>query len=158
TTVPSSQCVLRLTTSVHRLAHTRPRRIVRKRDGAGRDCSGHPNRTTEDGLEHPSVQAFAAHQLRRPSGKIVMASPSPSVLFVYYTHTEQTLKVCDAMADVLRSRGCDVVTAPPEFTDPRFAAKFSSFPFKHVLFDLLSILPAQIARKTGEIAIPGAAK
>jgi flavodoxin len=87
-----------------------------------------------------------------------MASPSPSVLFVYYTHTEQTLKVCDAMADVLLSRGCDVVTAPLEFTDPRFAAKFSSFPFKHAIFDLLSILPAQIARKTGEIAIPDAAK
>jgi hypothetical protein len=29
----------------------------------------------------------------------------PSVLFVYYTYTQQTRKVIDAMADVLRDRG-----------------------------------------------------
>jgi hypothetical protein len=29
-----------------------------------------------------------------------------SVLFVYYTYTQQTLKVAEAMADVLRGRGC----------------------------------------------------
>jgi len=30
----------------------------------------------------------------------------PSVLFAYCTYTQQTLKVVEAMADVLRSRGC----------------------------------------------------
>jgi hypothetical protein len=32
----------------------------------------------------------------------------PSVLFVYFTYTQQTLKVVEAMAGVLRGRGCDV--------------------------------------------------
>jgi menaquinone-dependent protoporphyrinogen IX oxidase len=32
----------------------------------------------------------------------------PSVLFAYYTHTQQTLKVFETTAEVLRSRGCEV--------------------------------------------------
>jgi len=65
------------------------------------------------------------------------------VLLVYYTHTKQSLKVADAMAVVLRERGCDVSQAGIEFTDPRYAAKFSRFPFKHALLDLLAVLPGQ---------------
>ncbi len=35
-----------------------------------------------------------------------MNSPrKPSVLFVFYTHTEQSRRVADAMAGVLRERG-----------------------------------------------------
>jgi hypothetical protein len=30
-----------------------------------------------------------------------------SVLFVFYTHTQQSLRVAEAMAGVLRERGCD---------------------------------------------------
>ena len=30
------------------------------------------------------------------------------VLLIYYTYTQQTLRVIDAMADVLRARGCEV--------------------------------------------------
>jgi menaquinone-dependent protoporphyrinogen IX oxidase len=82
----------------------------------------------------------------------------PSVLFVYYTHTQQTRRVCDAMADVMRERGCDVTTAPIEFTDLRFAEKFSRFPFKHAILDLLTVLPGQTFRRTGEIEIPDAAR
>ena len=36
---------------------------------------------------------------------------TPSVLFVYFTYTKQTLKVVEAMAEVLRGRGCDVQLA-----------------------------------------------
>jgi menaquinone-dependent protoporphyrinogen IX oxidase len=52
----------------------------------------------------------------------------PSVLFVYYTYTQQTLKVAETMASVLRDRGCDVQLAAIEFTDPRYAARFTEFP------------------------------
>src|ERR1700761_6219856 len=53
-----------------------------------------------------------------------MNSPrKPSVLFVFYTHTEQSRRVADAMAGVLRERGCDVWMAGIEFTDPRYAGQ-----------------------------------
>ena len=45
----------------------------------------------------------------------------PRVLFVYYSHTQQTQRVCDAMAEVLRKRGCDVTQAGIEFTDPKYS-------------------------------------
>ena len=38
-------------------------------------------------------------------------SANPSVLFVYYTYTQQTLKVLEAMGEVLRDRGCEVIPA-----------------------------------------------
>src|SRR5438876_6537766 len=88
-----------------------------------------------------------------------MNSPGkPSVLFVYYTHTQQSLRVAEAMAGVLRERGCDVTLAGIEFTDPHYARKFGSFPFRHAVFDLLTVLPAQTRRATGQILIPDAAQ
>ena len=88
-----------------------------------------------------------------------MNSPrKPSVLFVFYTHTEQSRRVADAMAGVLRERGCDVSLAGIEFTDPRYAGKFGRFPFRHAVFDLLTVLPAQTRRATGQISIPDAAR
>ena len=88
-----------------------------------------------------------------------MNSPGkPSVLFVYYTHTQQSLRVAEAMAGVLRERGCDVTLAGIEFTDPHYARKFGSFPFRHAVFDLLTVLPAQTRRATGQIRIPDAAQ
>ena len=66
--------------------------------------------------------------------------PKPLVLFVFYTHTQQTLRVAEAMADVLRERGCGVSLAGIEFTDPRYARKFGSFPFRHAVFDLLAVV------------------
>jgi menaquinone-dependent protoporphyrinogen IX oxidase len=82
----------------------------------------------------------------------------PSVLLVYYSHTEQSRRVADVMAEVLRARGCEVSEGRIEFTDPRYLEKFARFPFKHAVFDLLSVLPAQTFRKTGEISIPEAAR
>src|SRR6201989_478526 len=88
-----------------------------------------------------------------------MNSPrKPSVLFVFYTHTEQSRRVADAMASVLRERGCDVSLAGIEFTDPHYAGKFDRFPFRHAVLDLLAVLPAQMRRSTGQIRIPDAAR
>ena len=88
-----------------------------------------------------------------------MNSPrKPSVLFVFYSHTQQSLRVAEAMAGVLRERGCDVSLAAIEFTDPRYAGKFGRFPFQHAVFDFLTVLPAQTRRSTGQIRIPDAAR
>src|SRR3954452_3281140 len=82
----------------------------------------------------------------------------PSVLFVYYSHTQQAQRVCDAMAEVLRGRGCDVTQAGIEFTDKKYAKNFSTFPFKHAVFGILPLLLPQLRQKTCEIGIPDAAR
>jgi flavodoxin len=87
----------------------------------------------------------------------VESAAKPSVLIVYYTHTQQSRRVADVMAEVFQERGCDVAQASIEFTDPRFIEKFSRFPFKHAVWDLLAVLPGQTLRTTGQIAIPEAA-
>jgi menaquinone-dependent protoporphyrinogen IX oxidase len=78
----------------------------------------------------------------------------PRVLIVYYSHTEQAKRVCDAMAEVLRGRGCDVSQAPIEFTDPHYAKNFKEFPFRHAVFSIVPLLWPQLRRKTGQIRIP----
>jgi flavodoxin len=82
----------------------------------------------------------------------------PRVLFVYYSHTKQAQRVCDAMAEVLRGRGCDVSQAAIEFTDPHYAKNFQTFPFRHAVFSILPLLWPQLRRKTGQIRIPDEAK
>jgi len=76
------------------------------------------------------------------------------VLFVYFSYTQQSLKVAEAMADALRERGCDVRLAAIEFTDPRYAERFSRFPLRHAYLDIFGMLPAQLRGATGEIRIP----
>lgn len=78
----------------------------------------------------------------------------PRVLLVYYTYTGQSLKVLEAAGEVFRERGCEVHQAEIEFTEPRYAERFSRFPMRHVWRDMLSVLPAQIRRATGEIRTP----
>src|SRR6266516_5108343 len=80
----------------------------------------------------------------------------PRVLLVYYSHTQQARRVCEAMAQVLRGRGCDVSQAGIEFTDPHYAKHFSTFPFRHAVFGILPLLWPQLRRKTGQIQIPDA--
>jgi hypothetical protein len=58
------------------------------------------------------------------------APTKPSVLFVYYTHTQQSLRVADAMADVLRQRRCDVSLAGIELTDPRYGPQVRQLPLQ----------------------------
>jgi menaquinone-dependent protoporphyrinogen IX oxidase len=82
----------------------------------------------------------------------------PRVLFVYYTYTQQSLRVVEAMADALRQRGCEVRQAGIEFTDRRWAERFSRLPLRHAVLDILGMLPAQLRGATGEIRIPDEAR
>jgi menaquinone-dependent protoporphyrinogen IX oxidase len=83
-----------------------------------------------------------------------MTATKPRVLLIYYTYTQQTLRVVEAMAGVLRERGCDVQQARIEFTDRRYSDRFSRFPLQHAYLDVLGMLPAQLRRATGQIRVP----
>jgi menaquinone-dependent protoporphyrinogen IX oxidase len=78
----------------------------------------------------------------------------PRVLIVYFTYTQQNLKVAEAMADVFRERGCDVRLASIELTDSRWAERFTRFPLRHAYLDIFGMMPAQLRGATGEIQIP----
>jgi flavodoxin len=80
----------------------------------------------------------------------------PRVLLLYYTYTGQALKVLEAAGEEFRDRGFEVIKAQIEFTDPRYAQRFSRFPMRWVWPDMLSVLPAQTRRATGQIRIPDA--
>ena len=82
------------------------------------------------------------------------ASPKPSALFVYFTYTKQTLKVVDAMSEVLERRGFDVHRAVIEFEDPRYAKRFESFPMPHPFREVLGMIPAELRRRPAKIGIP----
>jgi menaquinone-dependent protoporphyrinogen IX oxidase len=85
------------------------------------------------------------------------AAKKPSVLFVYYTYTQQTLKIVETMATVLRERGAEVALARIEFTDPRYADRFKTFPMPHPYLEVVGMLPAEVLGKTGAIRIPDVA-
>ena len=76
------------------------------------------------------------------------------------------LQLHGAVAQGARGRGRGVPRAgirgarrrEIEFTDPRFAERFSRFPMRHVWPDMLSVLPAQKRRATGEIRTPDAVR
>jgi hypothetical protein len=78
----------------------------------------------------------------------------PSVLFVYYTYTQQTRKVAEAMAEVLHGRGCDVTLAAIEFTDPRYQKRFSQFPMPRPFLEVVAMIPAELRRRPAKIGIP----
>ena len=60
----------------------------------------------------------------------------------------------EAAGEVFRERGCEVHEAEIEFTDRRYSERFSRFPMRRVWPDMLSVLPAQKRRATGEIRTP----
>ena len=78
----------------------------------------------------------------------------PRVLLLYYTYTGQALRVLEAAGEVFTERGWDVRQARIEFTDRRFAERFSRFPLRRAPLDLLAVLPAQARRVTAEIQTP----
>jgi hypothetical protein len=78
----------------------------------------------------------------------------PSVLFVYFSYTQQTLKVVEAMGEVLRGRGCDVNLAAIGFTDPRYADRFKEFPMPHPFRELVGMIPAELRRRPAKFVIP----
>lgn len=83
---------------------------------------------------------------------------SPRVLLLYYSYTGQSQKVLETAGEVFRERGCEVCPAPIEFTDQRYADRFSRFPMRRVWPDMLSVLPAQKRGETGEIRTPDAVR
>jgi menaquinone-dependent protoporphyrinogen IX oxidase len=78
----------------------------------------------------------------------------PQVLVVYYTYTQQSLAIAEAMADSFRERGCEVRLAGIEFTDKRYAERFTRFPLRHAYLDIFGMMPAQLRGATGEIRVP----
>jgi menaquinone-dependent protoporphyrinogen IX oxidase len=78
----------------------------------------------------------------------------PRVLLLYYTYTGQSLRVLEAAGEVFRERGCEVQNAAIQFTDQRYAERFSRFPMRRVWPDMLSVLPAQKRGATGDIRTP----
>jgi len=78
----------------------------------------------------------------------------PKVLLLYFSYTGQTQKAIEAMSAAFAERGCDVTQARIEFTDPRYADRFSKFPLRHPYLDVFGMLPAQLRRATGEIRVP----
>lgn len=76
------------------------------------------------------------------------------VLLLSYSYTGQSRAALAAAAEVFAERGCEVDDAGIEFTDPRYADTFSRFPMRSVWPDMLSVLPAQTRRATGEIRTP----
>ena len=81
-----------------------------------------------------------------------------SVLIVYFTFTQQTGLVAEAMADRFSSLGFDVTKALLEFTDPKYSKVVSKFPVRFPFLRILPMLVPQRRRKTGEIKIPEAAQ
>jgi len=82
----------------------------------------------------------------------------PRVLIVYYTFSQQTGRVAEAMTDAFTARGCEVTKALIEFTDPRWRKLVAKVPMDHPVLQIPTILPSQARRKTGEIRIPQAAQ
>ncbi len=78
----------------------------------------------------------------------------PRVLLLYYSYTGQAQKVLETAGEVFRARGCEVHKAEIEFSDQRYAEKFSRFPMRRVWPDMLSVLGAQKRNETGEIQTP----
>ncbi len=78
----------------------------------------------------------------------------PRVLLLYYSYTGQARKVLDAAGEVFGERGWQVSSAPIEFTDSRYAERFSHFPMTHVWRDFFGMLPAQTLSATGDIRTP----
>jgi hypothetical protein len=80
---------------------------------------------------------------------------SRQFLFVCFTYTNQTRKVIDVMAEVLRGRGIDVTLAAIGFTDPRYEGRFEEFPMPHPFRELVGMIPAESPRRRpAKIEIP----
>jgi flavodoxin len=84
----------------------------------------------------------------------VSPSKKPTVVFVYYSYTQQTLRVVKTMAAVLRNRGVEVALAGIEFTDPDYADRFDVFPLRRPFLDVVGMIPSALRRTTGTIRIP----
>jgi flavodoxin len=80
----------------------------------------------------------------------------PSVLFVYYSYTNQTKKVLDVMAEVLNGQGCDVTFALIDFSDPKYQKRFKEFPMPKPFREVVTMIPVELRDKPVQIGIPDA--
>jgi multimeric flavodoxin WrbA len=80
----------------------------------------------------------------------------PTVLFAYYSYTNQTKKVLDAMAQVLQDHDCEVTFASIQLTDARYEKRFESFPLKKPYREMFGMIPAELRDKPVDIVIPDA--
>jgi len=83
-----------------------------------------------------------------------MNATTPRVLVVYYTYTQQSLRVAEVIAEVLRDRGCDVHLAAIEFEEEKYARRFREFPMPHPFLEVLGMIPAEARRRPAKIGIP----
>jgi hypothetical protein len=80
-----------------------------------------------------------------------MSADKPRVLFFYFTYSQQTFRVVEAMTVTLRERGCEVAQAK---IDPRYTDLFSKFPFEHAYLAVARMLSPQLGHPTGQIRVP----
>ncbi len=78
----------------------------------------------------------------------------PSVLFVYFSYTNQTKKVLDTVAEVLSEQGCEVTFAAIELTDPRYERRFKEFPMPKPFREVVAMIPAELRNKHVQIGVP----
>jgi hypothetical protein len=83
---------------------------------------------------------------------------SKRALFVYYTYSQQTGRVVDALAEALSARDFAVTKALLEFTDQRYSDRFTRLPMHRPVLEIAGMLPPQLRRATGQIRIPEAAE
>jgi flavodoxin len=86
-----------------------------------------------------------------------VSTAQPKVLIVYFTLSQQTGRVVDAMADAGRAKGWDITTAKIEFTDPKWTKRIKAPPMKWAAARIGTILFAQRSKRTGPIGIPAEA-
>ncbi len=82
----------------------------------------------------------------------------PTALVVFFTFSQQTGRVAEAVAEALGEKGYAVTKSAIEFTDPHWAERFSRVPMRWAVPKIGSILVAQRMRRTGEIGIPDEAQ
>jgi flavodoxin len=73
------------------------------------------------------------------------------VLILYYSFTNQTQRVAEAMGEVFRERDCEVELCNIEFVDERYRIER---PFKPVIRKLLSWFLPQVLGKSGVVRVP----
>lgn len=75
----------------------------------------------------------------------------PRVLILYYSFTNQTEHVAEAMGDVFGQLDCDVRLCKIEFVDERYRI---DRPFRPVIRKLLSWMLPQVLGRTGAVHVP----
>lgn len=75
----------------------------------------------------------------------------PRVLILYYSFTNQTRRVAEAMGEVFTDLDCDVVLCNIEFVDEHYRIER---PFRPVIGKLLSWFLPQVLGRTGAVHVP----